>query len=317
MKLPMSKLKGPFIAVAVASLVAAALWYGTRPPKDPVSNGVKMSEWIEEANRDWSKNPIKREDLRSMGPEALKFMEYSIRKSVPGETIALGDRLPDSLRKHLPDSLYQRESYGSLKQCLFALEQLSNLGPDAEPAIPLLLEMLQHPNQSLRDAAAYGLNRIGPESWDEVKGILSRTGSEARRSVLFTLTSRLSSPAPEPSDSEAERILDIFLDACADPDPEIQILGVDGLLNCRAFYSHHFTHQKLPDRAGPVIADYVNRGAGSLKVAAVRALYYYPESIGLAAATLDTMAADSDSFYSDPARRTLQVISEPRSQNKE
>ena len=48
----MSKLKGSFIALVAAALVAGALWYGTRPPKDPVSNGVKMSEWIEEANRD-------------------------------------------------------------------------------------------------------------------------------------------------------------------------------------------------------------------------------------------------------------------------
>ena len=313
----MSKLKVPFIALVTAALCAAALWYGTRAPKDPVSNGVKMSEWIDKANRDWSKNPIKPDDLRGMGSEAREFLEYSIRKNVPGENIALGERLPNSLRGHLPDSLYRRESYGSLKQCLFALEQLSNLGPEAQPAIPLLLEMLEHPNKSLRDAAGYGLNRIGPESWDEIEEVLRRTGSEARRSVLFTLTSRLSSPAPEPSDSEAARILDIFLDACADPDPEIQMLGVGGLLNCRAFYSHHFTHQKLPDRAGPVIADCVNRGAGSLKVAAVRALYYYPESIGLAAATMDTMAADSDSFYSDPARRTLQLIPKSRSQNEE
>ena len=86
-------------------------------------------------------------------------------------------------------------------------------------------------------------------------------------------------------------------------------------MNCRAFYSSHFTHQHLPDRAGPVIADYVNRGAGLLKVVAVGALYDYPESIDLAAVTLETMVGDSDSFYSDPARRTLQVISKPRSQD--
>ena len=312
----MSKLKVPFIALVVIALCATALWYGTRPPKDPVSKGVKMSDWIEEANRDWSKNPIKSDDLRSMGSDAEEFLEYSIRRNVPGESIALGERLPDSLRGHLPDSLYRRESYGSLKQCLFALEQLSNLGPEAQPAIPLLLEMLEHPNKSLRDAAGYGLNRIGPESWDEVEEVLRRTGSEARRSVLFTLTSRLSAPAPEPSESDSDRILNIFLDACADPDPEIQVLGAGGLMNCRAHYSYHFTHQNLPDRAGPVIADCVNRGAGLLKVVAVRALYYYPESIDLAAATLNNMAADSDSFYSDPARRTLQVIREPRSQKE-
>ena len=129
-------------------------------------------------------------------------------------------------------SLYQRESYGSVKQCLFALEQLSNLGPDAESAIPLLLEMLQHSNKSLRDAAGYGLNRIWPELLDEVEEILSRAPSEERRSILFTLTSRLSSPAPEPTKAEAGRVLDIFLSACADPDPDIRILGVGGLMNC-------------------------------------------------------------------------------------
>lgn len=313
----MSKLKVPIIALMVIALCVMALWYRTRPPKDLVSEGVKMSDWIEEANRDWGKNPIKPDDLRSMGSEAEEFLEYSIRKNVPGETIALGERLPDSLRGHLPDSLYRRESYGSLKQCLFALEQLSNLGPEAQPAIPLLLEMLEHPNKSLRDAAGYGLNRIGPESWDEVEEVLRRTDSEARRSVLFTLTSRLSSPAPEPSESDSSRILDIFLDACADPNSEIQILGVGGLMNCRASYSYHFMHQNLPDRAGPVVADCVNRGAGLLKVVAARALYYYPESINLAAATLDAMAADSDSFYSDPASRTLQVLPKVHPQNKQ
>ena len=89
-KPPMSKLKVPFIALVVIALCATALWYGTRPPKDPVSKGVKMSDWIEEANRDWSKNPIKSDDLRSMGSDAEEFLEYSIRRNVPGESIALG-----------------------------------------------------------------------------------------------------------------------------------------------------------------------------------------------------------------------------------
>jgi HEAT repeat protein len=119
--------------------------------------------------------------------------------------------------------------------------------------IPLLVEMLDHSDKSLRDAAAYGLNRIGPESWDEIERILGSTASEGRKAVLFTLTSRLSNPVPDPSQAEAERILTIFLDACADPDPEIQLLGVGGLLNCQAFYSYHFAGLNLLGRAGPVL----------------------------------------------------------------
>lgn len=273
-----------------------------------------MSEWIAEANRDWSKNRITLEDLRSIGPEAVEFFQYSIRRHVPGETKGLGERLPKALRQYLPDSLYRRKRYGSHEQCLYALEQLSNLGPQAQPAIPLLVEMLDHSDKSLRDASAYGLNRIGTESWDEVEEVLGRTTSVGRRSILFTLTSRLSGPAPEPSQAEVQRILEIFLDACADPDPEIQLLGVGGLLNCQAFYSYHFAGLDLSSRAGPVVASCLSRGEGILKVVSARALYYYPESIHLALPALELMAGDSSSFYSDPARATLRVYQKTHGQ---
>ena len=310
----MTKLRGFSITLAGMALCSAALWYMTRPPRDPVCNGVKLSEWIAEANRDWSKNAITPEDLRSLGPEAVEFLEYSIRSNVPGETKGLGDRLPEALRQYLPDSLYHRERYGSQEQCLYALEQLSNLGPQAQPAIPLLVEMLDHSDKSLRDASARGLNRIGPESWDEVDGILGRTSSESRRSILFTLTSRLSSPAPDPSKAEVQRILEIFLNACADPDPEIQLLGVGGLLNSQAFHSYQFGGLDLPGRAGPVVAGCLNRGKGILKVVSARALYYFPESIHLAVPALELMAGDSSSFYSDPARATLKVYQKAHGQ---
>ncbi|WP_294396606.1 hypothetical protein [Prosthecobacter sp.] len=303
----MPKFRVLFIAFAGIALCSAVLWFATRPPRDPVCKGVKLSEWIAKANRDSSENRLTPEDLRGLGPEAVEFLEHSIRSHVPGETKGLGERLPNALRKYLPESLYRRDSYGSHEQCLFALEQLSNLGPEAQAAIPLLVELLDHSNNSLRDAAAYGLNRIGPASWDEIERTLGHTASKGRRSILFTLTSRLSSPAPDPTQAEVERILEIFLDACADPDPEIKLLGVGGLLNCQGFYSYHFGGLDLPGRAGPVVASCLNRGEGILKVVSARALYYYPESIHLAVPELELMEGDSSSFYSDPARATLQV----------
>jgi hypothetical protein len=269
-----------------------------------------MSEWIAEANRSWDSNKIKPEDLRSMGPEAVEFLEYSISMHVPGKTNGLGEWLPDSFRKYLPNSLYVQEPYGSHKQCIYALEHLSHLGPKAQPAIPLLVWLLGHEDNSLREAAAYGLNRIGPESWDEVESILGSTSSEGRRAILFTLTSRLSSPAPAPSQAEVDRILEIFLEACADPTPEIQMLGIGGLLNCQASYSHLFTGKDLPGRAGPVIAGCLNRGQGTLKVGCARALFYYPESVPLAGPALELMAAHSSKYISDPARAALQVARE-------
>lgn len=303
----MTKLRGFSIALASMALCSATLWYVTRPPKDPAINGVRLSEWIAEANRDWSNNRISPEDLRSLGPEGVEFLEYSIRSNIPGETKGVGERLPDALRDHLPDDLYRREPYGSQEQCLYALEQLSNLGPEAQPAIPLLVEMLDHSNESLRQAAAYGLNRIGPESWDEVEEILGRPASDGRRAILFTLTSRLSSPAPTPSNAEVGRILELFLHACADPDPEIQLLGVGGLYNCQAFHSHLFAGQDLSGRAGPAVASCLNRAEGTLKVVSARTLSYYPASIHLAAPALELMAEDASSFYSEPARETLKV----------
>jgi len=266
-----------------------------------------LSEWIKEANRDSDKNPIKEKDLNRIGSKAVPFLIYSIKKNIPGETQCFGELFPTAIRKYLPKKLYQRKPYGSFDQCLYALEKLSDLGANAKPAIPLLLKIVDHPQESLRFAAAMGLNSIGPESWDDVVKILSRTGSKARRSILLTLTHRLSTPAPTPSTVERKRILEILLNACVDSDPEIQQLGVGGLMNCRAFHSYQFTDLDLPHRAGPVIANCLNYGDGMLKVVSARALYYYPESVDLAIDNLEQMAADKDDFYRSPAHATLQV----------
>lgn len=303
----MPKLRVLSIAFAGVALCSAMVWFEIRPPRDPVCKGVKLSEWIANANRDSAKITITTEDLRGLGPEAVEFLKYSIRSHVPGEAKGLGERLPDAFRKYLPKSLYRRHSYGSCEQCLFALEQLSKLGPEAQAAIPLFVELIEHSENSLREAAAYGLNKMGSASWDEVERVLGHTASKGRKVLLFTLTSRLASPAPRPTQAEVARILEIFLDACADPDPEVKLLGVGGLLNCRCFYPSRFAGLDLAGRAGPVVARCLNRGDGILKVVSAEALYYYPESIPLALHELELMEGDPSPFYSDPASSTLEV----------
>jgi hypothetical protein len=314
----MTTRQGLAIAFAGAALYTAAVWQATRTPTDPICKGVRLSEWIAEANSDSTSQALTTEDLQSLGPEGIEYLQYAIRLHAPGETKGIGEWLPDALRKYLPKSLYQRRSYGSLKQCRFALRQLSKIGPSAQPAIPLLVKMVQHSEESLREVAAKGLNRIGPESWDAVEDILRQSEWKSRKSILFTLTSRLSSPTPEPSRAEAERILEIFLDACADPSPEIQVVGVGGLMNCQGFYPSFFSGMDLPQRAGPVIADRANRGEGLVKGVAAHSLYYFPESIPLALDTLQLMAAGpSSSSFTSSAQRALAVLPKTKPQHQE
>jgi hypothetical protein len=108
----------------------------------------------------------------------------------------------------------------------------------------------------------------------------------------------------------------IFLDACSDPNPEIQLLGVGGLLNCKANYSYLFTDLDLPGRAGPAVANCLNRGEGTLKVVSARALYYYPESIHLATHSLKAMAEDTNAFFKDPALATLEAYQKAQDEMK-
>ena len=280
-----------------------------RPPDDVKINGAQLSGWLEESNFDQTKSPIQLAELEKNVPATVEYIIHFLEVERPRQELGIGHSLPTSAHKFLPKELLLTENVGREKQTLFALNRLSELGPQSEPAIPILEEYLSQSSKSLRDAASIALHNIGPASWGTVERILRDGSSDQKSAIVFSLTSRLSKPAPETSLKEKQRIIEIFLEACEDTNPEIQLTGVSGLMNSKAYYNHLFRESNMLDPAGPAVAKCLNLSDGLLKRNSARTIKFYLESLPLCRSTLDKMAASDEKFYSEPAKEALEAFS--------
>ncbi len=294
------------VASAATICIATSISIAARTPKDAVCRGIHLSEWLQASVRDWGKSRIQPEDLRAVRPNPAAYIAHFAQRVQPSEYEIIGPWAPAWLRSQLPVSWLQPIHRGSLNQCDYALHALTWLGVDAEPAMPILFRFLDDPNKGIRTTAASAINGIGPASWPEVLRTLRQGSPQARIALLFTLPDRLSSPpTPIPTDYDKEQTVELLLQACRDPNPEIQTVAVGALGNCRAYY---LGSTPLLTPAVLAMIDCIEHGKGSVCVIAARNLPPFGSEASAALPALKAMATDIDPFFRDEANQALARI---------
>lgn len=123
---------------------------------------------------------------------ALRTDHHQVRWNASAALWRIGRESLPVLTEALQDS-----DVTTLRASAFALAEL---GPDAAPAIPALINALKHPSQDVRDAVNISLARIGAPSVSTLTNLLAHGDLRAREAAVqtimkFQLSVRLTVPA--------------------------------------------------------------------------------------------------------------------------
>ena len=130
------------------------------PVTEPAFGGKSLSYWAGRVNGLADEAEPALEAIRAMGPEGVRAL---IRQFRTGEgSWNKGEERPQawSVRQH-------------------AAEALIKLGPDARPAVPLMIESLRSSERTIRESAAEVLGRTGDHSPSVVDALIRALEDEA------------------------------------------------------------------------------------------------------------------------------------------
>jgi len=215
-------------AGALGGLAAVVwlLWWQCWRETQPVYQGRPLLTWVKDLK---SPNPQEQERakaaVRSLGTNALPTLARVVARDdsvLRGPLLAGQKTLPRVLwwplyrlvRPH--EAEYERQ---------LAIEALELLGPQAEPALPVLTAALDDPQLRVSLAATHALGFIGKAAVPAlVKAI--RTGPEERRLVAFSALAQLG--------PEAAEAVPTLLETLAEQDPNGRSLGLTALASIGA-----------------------------------------------------------------------------------
>jgi hypothetical protein len=175
------------LLIAVMILGAAAWW--TRPPRDPVIKGQRLSWWMYHKlylNEDLSLNSG---EVLSAGPDAIKRLmwaaEHGHQAKSKGRTAP-----PKSTFAQWVDARWRRWFHvgydDEYDERYAALSFLLSMTPDAAPAVPVLERVLCNSAESepidagRKRYAAQTLVWIGPPAWPAIEDIFRTGGGDVR-----------------------------------------------------------------------------------------------------------------------------------------
>lgn len=103
-------------------------------------------------------------------PIVRPLSEWSLQETAADALGRMGDAAVPLMIENLQYRDPEPERQAEVRRQ--AAEVLARIGPDAEPAVPALIEALQDPSPSVRKAAAHALGQIGPAAEAAVPALL-------------------------------------------------------------------------------------------------------------------------------------------------
>lgn len=168
-------------------LLMATTWWLGRGPREPVFKGRKLSWWLTEPKeaRSSPPQPLTEEELRSLGPAAVKWLGYMAGQS--GIEDIEEPSSQNSVIQYLWGWHQNWFGEGATRFSRLRFESvaaLGDIGPDAAPAIPSLLKAVRCPQHDTRLVAAQSLMRVGDAAWPAITSTI-RNGDRRSRWLLL------------------------------------------------------------------------------------------------------------------------------------
>jgi hypothetical protein len=227
-------------AVAMAAILV--LWL--RGPNEPMYEGKRLSQWIEEGYNNPDRRETTRRALKAMGTNALPYLLHEFaRKNI---------RWIENLKQWAYSHRMLRGQYEADWKRLFAINYgLHLLGPDAAPGLPVLANYL---DESLRgDMAVSVMGNCGAQAlpyflkaldstnavvWAPALNGIVRLNSETNSvlPILIRLMSHSNGWVRARSASalvacrfQPELVLPPLVRTLSDPDPQVQVSAIYSL----------------------------------------------------------------------------------------
>jgi len=173
-----------------AVILAAAFWPGEREPE---YNGKKLSEWLEFYEQNDSVNPTMEvnaaaDAVKHIGTNAVpwlvKWIDYdrSLRRN---KLYAMIEKLPGAIRySAILRHLVKRSERRTFERFQAAGAGFRILGPQASPAIPDLIRLMDKPK-----GPAYALSCIGRDGLPALLAALSNAQQPDRDTIVWVIGS--------------------------------------------------------------------------------------------------------------------------------
>jgi hypothetical protein len=264
---------------AIVTMIAAA-WFWSRPPRDPVHDGVRLSHLVIPLPMQKGFAFPAPEQVLAFGPAGIEWLSYVAEhgRHPPDTTRPLPlSQAPDWLRRFLPQKWGGLSGASLVDERAFALMVLRRLGPQAAPAIPVLASCLEHDDSPLRaQAAAAALFAIGPAASPAIRHVLISGSPSARLTVLSEFQQSLNSKQ-RPVDADIVLAAEVLSQISHSPDPKVRELAVKFMGQCRKELGDSTLFdsvipdltQLLDDKAVQLLALYMIPNFGTKAAAAV------------------------------------------------
>lgn len=214
--------KKSFIVLLLAlSGVGAFVWRAV-PPRDPVCNGMRLSEWLRKMDWNESTSPIHKSDLQALGPSGIRYIAYTARRTAPRDF-----RMPRALRPLIPNrmipSLTRR---GSSEESNFAISVLGWLSDQSECARSELISMMDDTDPSISMGAVMHLNERRPLSWPEVSRVLDRKEPAAKKYLLRSMLTRVRLTNDLPQEADLVSIMALLRKGFHDSNSSVRVAAL-------------------------------------------------------------------------------------------
>ncbi len=218
----------------IAIVVGVVVWW-QRPPPEPVLNGRRLSEWIDPANESWGFWAVPREQIESIGGEAVPWLAWVVehgKRSSSKSTQLPFDAAPDWIRRWVPRRWGGLRTPSIFDERRVAIIVLGRFGAKAAPAVPTLAKSLSSEDAVLADLVRDTLNNIGPAAWQVIEDGLQHGSTQTQRALLIMLDScmqkhggRMEGGLVPPPAAEMTAVVQALGKICRAPDAELRALA--------------------------------------------------------------------------------------------
>ncbi len=208
------------LIVAVLLAVGGTVWRLPQGPREPVYKGKSLSWWFTDGIDQQGPNfqGLTAEELRGLGPEAVKWLSYKA-----GQTNIWDRGTPSSSYNvsrfvwWLRIQWFDRAAFRFERIRFESIIALGELGPDAVPAVPKLLDAVRHADNDARLVATETLLKMGSASWPAVTDAIRRGDTRTREILTSGLDVRDLPKTPTADNPERfAEIVDLILPLATD-----------------------------------------------------------------------------------------------------